>query len=82
MKKEVTSFQALIQAMEVKLKMCLKKSSNNVTFSNVVKVWSMINLTIPKGFHATLLPIIINHDLFTQQKCYNMEGVIGRHGRM
>jgi hypothetical protein len=62
--------------------MCLKKSSNNVTFSNVVKVWSMINLTISKGVHATLLPIIINHDLLTQQKCYNMEGIIGRHVRI
>jgi hypothetical protein len=39
-------------------------------------------LTISNAFHATLSPIILNHDLLIQQKHYNMskESLVNMEG--
>jgi hypothetical protein len=39
-------------------------------------------LTISSAFRATILPTKLNQPLFTRQSHYNVEGLIGKCGRM
>jgi hypothetical protein len=68
--------------VQKEFKMGLKGLPLHAMFSNVVEVTFMINLTTFMAFHDRLLPTIVNQILFTQWRCHNINGILGRHGIM